>query len=455
MKFQVFIGLICLHLIFCYTEVIRKPEGVLKKTFRGKSFHLSYLIQQSNQTVTTIRIVRLIFTDCNSPEKCCNRNYLLIGNRVDQSKFCGNVFSNWMSTNDTDIEVTLEFERGKAELWLEYKARNATQCPNHEFQCATNCYNSDQICDGRFACGDHFDEIGCSGCAPRLAPCDNWSSICFDPVSQKCNGVLDCPRGEDEQGCSASCNSTTLRCSWNRMDKCISEGELCDHKRDCEDGYDERDCLRQYCKSPSFFLCNNGLCINDTLVGNAVDDCGDFSDEMDIMQLVKTCIMAICIVLLTVVFIALVIRWCTTRRDIRRLLQNLPEFPLPSFHGPATDEHRGHHQFGYSESDFRVGGDIYESFIRSRREIDEDGGKNGGGDAVSTARRSGSTNFNNPNEEEEIEIIKALVTLGLPHRMCLGLNDNIVELITANQPDSHKCQLKVDAKSRQNCPIVL
>ncbi|KAL3269845.1 hypothetical protein HHI36_008903, partial [Cryptolaemus montrouzieri] len=432
---QIMIPLVCLTSTLClYQEKFVEPQGTIKKSLtniNGKPFRVSYLIQQIHPTITTIRIVKLRFENCIDGNKCCNKYFLLVGSLTNYSKFCNNSISNRMSTNATDIEVQLQVESGTVELWLEYKARNATECPNHEFQCIdrVDCFNSSQICDGKFACKDHSDEVGCPYCAPHLAPCDNWSSICFNPVSQRCNRELDCPKGEDEIGCSKRCNSTSIDCLLNGI--CINTTQLCDRNEDCRNGYDEKNCMKQFCESPMYFLCNNGICIQGILKGNGIDDCGDLSDENDLFQLFKTCMMAFVILLLTILFTGLVMRWCNTRRDIHRLLQNLPEFPLPPFQGPGDEEHQEYCQLGYSDSDFRVGGDIYDAFVRSRRRIDAENNKNGGGDARSSTC-SEISNFNRI-EDGEIEIIKAIVSLSLPHKMCIGLDTYLVDLIERNQ----------------------
>lgn len=58
-----------------------------------------------------------------------------------------------------------------------------------------------------------------------------------------CNGVDDCGDNSDEEG--TSCHNGT-----NRL-----------------------------CEGPQVFHCENGLCVNETLLCNGQDDCGDFSDE--------------------------------------------------------------------------------------------------------------------------------------------------------------------------------
>lgn len=62
---------------------------------------------------------------------------------------------------------------------------------------------------------------------------------------------------------------------------CIPQRLRCDGKPDCLDGADEGvTChLENYCKEKGQFECANGVCINDTLICNGENNCGDYSDE--------------------------------------------------------------------------------------------------------------------------------------------------------------------------------
>jgi Low-density lipoprotein receptor domain class A len=72
----------------------------------------------------------------------------------------------------------------------------------------------------------------------------------------------------------------THRCS---LGKCLHRSQICDSKKDCHDGSDER---KQICEdsskkpcSPQEFRCKNEKCIEKIKFCNHINDCGDKSDE--------------------------------------------------------------------------------------------------------------------------------------------------------------------------------
>lgn len=131
----------------------------------------------------------------------------------------------------------------------------------------------------------------------------------------------------------------------------------CDGHKDCESGLDETNCTTT-CSS---FICKNGNCIDDVLVNNGVDDCGDGSDENRRTK-PKTSIMVIisvCAMILTIGFIVLMYRWLHTRRDMQHLLANLPQIPLPPFEGPGERDGSVVYDIQFSETDYMRGGEIF------------------------------------------------------------------------------------------------
>ncbi|KAK2588774.1 hypothetical protein KPH14_001654 [Odynerus spinipes] len=138
----------------------------------------------------------------------------------------------------------------------------------HDYICACPpgmTLNQDKrTCIAQFTCAE--DEYKCS---------EHNSCI---KLKQMCNGVADCPGGEDEaDDCKliSLCDKNQFTC---KNGECVGRESRCNSRYDCKDRSDEENCETPKCKADEF-QCHEGGCISKYLVCNMDPDCADFSDE--------------------------------------------------------------------------------------------------------------------------------------------------------------------------------
>uniref|UniRef100_A0A5S6R099 Chitin-binding type-2 domain-containing protein n=1 Tax=Trichuris muris TaxID=70415 RepID=A0A5S6R099_TRIMR len=158
-----------------------------------------------------------------------------------------------------------------------------TQCLAEEYACCAvpqQCISYARRCDGVLDCADGEDENNCPSCSMSEFPC-LIGGICI-PMERRCNGMPDdCFDGTnaDEKYCDV-CGSGRFFCYKSEAQYelgCIDASQRCDGVKDCQGGEDELNCKKQ---GAQFLLCENqrqSVPRKQWCDGN--EDCADGSDE--------------------------------------------------------------------------------------------------------------------------------------------------------------------------------
>ncbi|KAJ8010539.1 hypothetical protein DPEC_G00076130 [Dallia pectoralis] len=125
------------------------------------------------------------------------------------------------------------------------------RCDTGQVACLSGdqCVDHQLVCDGIPHCRDASDESvdNCGSTrippCPGSFPCDNRTCV---NTTQRCNGVADCPQGEDEQACvntkpspgPAEKNITQTCPEFTCLDgSCVSFKAVCNGQADCSDAH--------------------------------------------------------------------------------------------------------------------------------------------------------------------------------------------------------------------------
>lgn len=165
-------------------------------------------------------------------------------------------------------------------------AKSPNKCQNNNNECSHLCLLSGKntIC----ACpiGMNLKEDNKTCFKPKECDSTQFHCISYDiciPRELRCNGKKDCLTGEDEEGCEDKRN----KCEYGKYQcdngECIQSSLVCDLHYDCKDKSDENDCLdHKKVKGclDKHFQCNDGLCIAERYVCDGARDCFGGEDEM-------------------------------------------------------------------------------------------------------------------------------------------------------------------------------
>uniref|UniRef100_A0A3P9JA06 EGF-like domain-containing protein n=1 Tax=Oryzias latipes TaxID=8090 RepID=A0A3P9JA06_ORYLA len=159
-------------------------------------------------------------------------------------------------------------------------------CSANEFMCQNRqCIPKHFVCDHDNDCSDGSDESPeCEypSCRPSEFRCDNGR--CLSQASWECDGEFDCHDHSDEApknprctGAGQTCRSALWFCPNTNLEKL---NKFLDINIPASSYRGTPQCHKKKCNNTGY-ACKNGNCINDTLLCDHKDDCGDGSDELN------------------------------------------------------------------------------------------------------------------------------------------------------------------------------
>ncbi|CAF1142600.1 unnamed protein product [Adineta ricciae] len=152
-------------------------------------------------------------------------------------------------------------------LWRPTNDSQETDETNCEYWPLVHVYNR---CDGFWHFPNGSDEVDCDPLLISLLNCSKNSHICISiqtksltclPIEKANDGVIDCIGAADEPSfCDRryqTYGSSPFYCSANKESSCIQGNSLCNGIFDCPDGEDENACSRDDVKYPTV---ESGIC---------------------------------------------------------------------------------------------------------------------------------------------------------------------------------------------------
>nr|CAI5835899.1 unnamed protein product [Callosobruchus analis] len=394
---------------YCGNIDLYETRGTMEVEYHPSvaSIYCNWTIHSGPETITTVKILHSETTWCYKHNECCL--FVSDGQRIIK-RLCNDQIDRPKALSirtNNPMYVVLEAKHNNLELLVSYTIRNATECSYSEFQCSdkSSCYNQSDMCTDNFICQDYSHNLGCSPCHFNSSLCDTTYRICFDNA-QRCDGIVHCPKGEDELNCTDKCVGMIM-CANDNI--CISKDQVCDRSLDCPSGMDEQNCDN----------------INP-------------SKSIIILTLFVMC--SLC----SVLFICLVFRWVTSRRDMNRLLNDLPEFPLAPFQGPGEQDQDSTSSGVFGESEFRQGGGIYESYMMTIKKR-----------SISKSVQAGAGVYNHNELDGDNELV-VLASLNVPLDSCVGLSiseDNVSDLASRGSIKTTKYHGNADCSTSETYSV--
>ncbi|CAF4583556.1 unnamed protein product [Rotaria sp. Silwood1] len=210
--------------------------------------------------------------------RCKNSSKLISGHRI-----IDNISDCYLNDDETAFELSCSMKDTQR-----FMCPNEIQCRSplfREFNCPTSIYRSfdeilfHEICDRivdilpvTINGQNHTDETDCQDCH-------------CNTIYTRCNGIRNCPNGEDEENCTRSiCPSRFIPCvsPYNFTLTCLPVNQVSDGFIDCLGASDEL----QYCRKVNaytaiyqFHCLNSTKCVKSSELCNSVQDCPLGDDE--------------------------------------------------------------------------------------------------------------------------------------------------------------------------------
>ncbi|CAG9768789.1 unnamed protein product [Ceutorhynchus assimilis] len=149
-----------------------------------------------------------------------------LGNCIMGDKICNDIND---CHNGEDESATLCYEKEK-----QCHVEDKCVCSPTDLKCPTTnkCFPKSSFCDRTNNCGEFEDE-------PDVCTCRNYLKL-TNP-GKICDGTLNCMDRTDEDPDICSCKLGDFQCG--KLNKCVPQDMVCDGVEDCPNGEDEAACL--------------------------------------------------------------------------------------------------------------------------------------------------------------------------------------------------------------------